>query len=98
KKLRILKLSRFNLNQYQYCFDKLIHLEKLIIQYSHINIISHHIYKLPFLYELSLINNNIEYFNFDDQYFIYSSSIRILNLTSNQLQTIPNNVDTRLPQ
>ncbi|CAF3169913.1 unnamed protein product [Rotaria sp. Silwood2] len=98
KKLRILKLSRFNLNQYQYCFDKLIHLEKLIIQYSHINIISHHIYKLPFLYELSLINNNIEYFNFDDQYFIYSSSIRILNLTSNQLQTIPNNLDTRLPQ
>ncbi|CAF1355308.1 unnamed protein product [Rotaria sordida] len=97
KKLRILKLSRFNLNQYQYCFDKLIYLEKLTIQYSHIDIISHHIYKLPFLYELSLINNEIDYLNFDDQYLIYSSSIQILNLTSNQLQTIPNDLNVRLP-
>ncbi|CAF1269547.1 unnamed protein product [Rotaria sp. Silwood1] len=97
KKLRILKLSRFNLNQYQYCFNKLNHLEKLIIQYSYIHIISYHIYKLPILYELSLINNHIEYFNFDDQYLIYSSSIQILNLTSNQLQTIPNDLNIRLP-
>lgn len=97
KKLRILKLSRFNLNQYQYCFDKLYRLEKLIIEYSQINIISYHIYKLPFLYELSLTNNQIESINIDDQYLFYTSSIRILNLTSNQLQTVPNDLNIRLP-
>ena len=97
KKLRILKLSGFNLNQYQYCFNKLYYLEKLFIQHSEINIISYHIYKLPFLFELSLTNNQIEYFNFDDQYLFYSSSIHILNLTSNQLRIIPNNLHIRMP-
>jgi hypothetical protein len=94
RKLRILKLSGFNFNEFQFCFDKLHRLEKLIIQNSKINLISSHIYKLPFLYELSLINNQIEYLNFDEE---YSSSIRILNLTSNQLQTIPNDLNLRLP-
>ncbi|CAF4047686.1 unnamed protein product [Rotaria magnacalcarata] len=97
KKLRILKLSRFNFNQYQHCFDRLNRLEKLIIQHSQIDIIPYHIYQLPFLYELSLVNNDIEYFNFDDQYLSYSSSIRILNLTLNQLQTVPNDLNIRLP-
>jgi hypothetical protein len=97
KKLRILKLSGFNFDHYQYCFDKLDRLEKLIIKNSEINLITHHIYKLPFLYELSLINNQIEYLNFDEQYLSYSSSIRILNLTLNHLQTIPNDLNIRLP-
>lgn len=97
KKLRLLKLSKFNLNQYQHCFNKLNRLEILIIENSNINIISYHIYKLPFLYELSLTNNDIEHFNFDDQYLSYVSSIRILNLTSNQLHTIPEDLNIRLP-
>lgn len=97
KKLRILKLSGLNFHHYQYCFDKLERLEKLIIKNSQINHISHHIYKLPFLYELSLVNNQIEYLNFDEQYLEYSSSIRILNLTSNHLRTIPNDLNLRLP-
>ncbi len=97
KKLRILKLSGFNLNKFQYCFDKLERLEKLIIKNSEINLISYHIYKLPFLYELSLINNQIKYLNFDEHYLSYTSSIRILNLTSNHLRTIPNDLNLRLP-
>ncbi len=94
RKLRILKLSGFNFNEFQLCFDKLHRLEKLIIENSKLNLISYHIYKLPFLYELSLIHNQIEYLNFDEE---YSSSIRILNLTSNQLRTIPNDLNLRLP-
>jgi Leucine-rich repeat (LRR) protein len=94
KKLRVLKLSGFNFDQFQSCFDKLDRLEKLIIQNSKIHLLSSHIYKLPFLYELSLINNQIENLNFDEQ---SSSSIRILNLTSNQLRTIPNDLNLRLP-
>jgi hypothetical protein len=98
KKLRILKLSGFNFKNFQYCFEKLHRLEKLIIhQSSQIDMISHHIYKLPFLHELSLINNQMEYLNFDEQYLSYSSSIRILNLTANQLRTIPKDLKQRLP-
>ncbi|UJR09924.1 hypothetical protein I4U23_014145 [Adineta vaga] len=97
KNLRFLKLSGFNLNQFQFCFDKISRLERLIIQHSQINIISYHIYKLPFLYELSVINNSIQYFNFDEQYLSHSSSIRILNLTSNQLRSIPKDLNIRLP-
>ncbi|CAF1579561.1 unnamed protein product [Adineta ricciae] len=97
KNLRILKLSGFNLNQFQFCFDKLTRLEKLVIQHSHINIISHHIYSLPFLHELSITHDSIQYLNFDEHYLTHSSSIRVLNLTSNQLRSIPNDVNLRLP-
>ncbi|CAF1387668.1 unnamed protein product [Adineta steineri] len=94
KNLRILKLSGFNLNQYQYCLEKFYRLEKLTIQNSQIPFISYYIYQLPVLYELSLINNSLKEFAIDEQSI---SSIRILNLTSNQLHTIPNDINIRLP-
>ncbi|CAF4313189.1 unnamed protein product, partial [Adineta steineri] len=94
KNLRILKLSGFNLNQYQYCLEKFYRLEKLIIQNSQIPFISYYMYQLPVLYELSLINNSLKEFSIDEQSI---SSIRILNLTSNQLHTIPNDINIRLP-
>ncbi|CAF1411066.1 unnamed protein product [Rotaria magnacalcarata] len=98
QKLRLLELSGFNFNQHQVCFEKFHRLEKLIIKNSKISSLSHHLYQLPYLYELSLINNSIEYLNFDnDLLATFSSSIKVFNLTSNQLRTIPNDLFTRMP-
>ncbi|CAF4751190.1 unnamed protein product [Rotaria socialis] len=98
QKLRLLELSGFNFDQHQICFEKLHRLEKLIIKNSKISFLSHHLYQLPYLYELSLINNYIEYLNFDnDLLATFSSSIKVFNLTSNQLRTIPNDLFTRMP-
>jgi len=99
-KLRVLELSGFNFNQYQNCLEKFHRLEKLIIQNSQINVLSSHVYKLPSLHELSLINNQIEYLYFDKNLptISSSSSIKILNLTLNQLRTIPNDLFNRMPQ
>jgi len=97
-KLRILELSGFYLNQYENCFEKFQRLEKLIIKNSQINSLSSYLYKLPYLHELSLINNQIEYLNFDKNSLISSSSIKIFNLTSNQLRTIPNDLFHRMTQ
>lgn len=97
KKLRILKLTGFNINQFGYCLENLDRLEKLTIEKSEINLLTYHIYKLPFLFELSLINNQLKELTFDFDSLSYSSSIRILNLTSNQLQTISTDLNRRLP-
>jgi len=97
KKLRILKLTGFNINQFEHCLENLDRLEKLTIEKSEINLVTYHIYKLPFLFELSLINNQLKELTFDFDSLSYSSSIRILNLTSNQLQTIPTDLNRRLP-
>lgn len=99
QKLRVLELSGFNFNQHQTCFEKFQRLERLIIKNSKINFLSHHLYQLPHLYELSLINNHIEYLNFDnDLLATYSSPIKVFNLTLNQLRTIPNDLFNRMPQ
>jgi Leucine-rich repeat (LRR) protein len=97
-KLRVLGLSGFNFNQYGDCLEKFHRLEKLIIKNTQINLLTHHLYKLPNLHELSLISNQIESLNFDNNIFPSSSSIKILNLTSNQLRTIPNDLVHRMPQ
>ncbi|CAF1383874.1 unnamed protein product [Adineta steineri] len=97
-KLRILELSGFNFNQYQHCLEKFHRLEKLIIRNSQINFLSNYLYKLPNLFELSLTNNQIEYLNFDKNSSVISSSIKILNLTSNQLRIIPNDIFNRMSQ
>ncbi|CAF0925552.1 unnamed protein product [Rotaria sordida] len=107
QKLRILELSGFNLNQHQSCFEKFHRLEKLIIKNSKINFLSSYLYQLPYLHELSLINNQIEYLNFDinnnnDNHLTLpssqsSSSIKIFNLTSNQIRTISNDLFQHMP-
>lgn len=98
RKLRVLKLIGFHFQKFQSCFEYFPRLEKLIIEKSIIQSISHHISQLPFLYELSLINNRLTHLNFlEDQSSSSSSSIRILNLTSNQLRTIPDDLNLRLP-
>ena len=97
RKLRVLKLVGFNFQKFQSCFEHFPRLEKLIIEKSTIKSISHHISQLPFLYELSLINNHLTHFNLLEDPFSSSSSIRILNLTSNQLRTIPDDLNLRLP-
>jgi hypothetical protein len=97
-KLRILELSGFNFNQYVNCFEKFHRLEKLIIKNSQIDLLTHHLYKLPNLHELSLINNQIESLNFDNDISSSSSSIKIFNLTFNQLRTVPNDLFHRMSQ
>ncbi|CAF2400282.1 unnamed protein product [Rotaria sp. Silwood2] len=99
QKLRLLELSGFNFDQYQICFEKFYRLEKLIIKNSKINFLSSYLYQLPYLYDLSLINNQIEYLNFNNNRLIHSSSssVKIFNLTSNQLRTIPNDLFQQMP-
>jgi hypothetical protein len=97
-KLRVLELSGFYLNQYENCLEKFLRLEKLILKNSQIKFLSDYLYKLPYLHELSLINNQIEYLNFDNNYSTSSSTIKIFNLTSNQLRSIPNDLFIRMSQ
>ena len=99
RKLRVLKLIGFDFQRFQSCFDQFPRLEKLIIRNSKIKSISSHIFKRPFLYELSLINTHLTHLNFleDQSISSSSSSIRILNLTSNQLRTIPEDLNLHLP-
>ena len=97
-KIRLLELSGFNLDQYQICFEKFYYLKKLIIQNSIIHFLSFHLYKLPNLNELSLINNRIEHLNFIDNSSNILSSIKIFNLTLNHLRQIPNDLFNRMPK
>lgn len=100
RKLRVLKLIGFDFQRFQSCFDQFPRLEKLIILNSKIKSISSHISKRPFLSELALINTHLTHLNFLDDHSISSSSsssIRILNLTSNQLRTIPEDLNLHLP-
>lgn len=97
-KLRLLELNGFNFQQHQSCLGRLHRLETLIIQNSNIQQLSYHIYKLPNLVELTLVHNQLEYLHFDQDLLTYSSSIRRLNLTDNQLRTIPNDLFYRIPQ
>ena len=96
-KLRLLKLSGFNVQQFQFCFAKLHRLEKLIIEKSSIDLLSSSIYQLPFLSELSLRHNRMTSLNFDNGTSSSSSSIRLLNLTSNQLRLLPADLNQRMP-
>ena len=97
-KLRLLALNGFNFHQFQSCLGAFQRLETLIIQNSYIQQLSYHIYKLPSLVELTLVHNQLEYLHFDQDLLTYSSSIRRLNLTDNQLRTIPNDLFYRIPQ
>ena len=97
-KLRFLELNGFNFQLYQSCLGRLHRLEKFIILNSSMNQLSYHIYQLPHLTDLSLIYNQLEYLHFDQDLLISTSSIQRLNLTYNQLRTIPNDLFERLPQ
>lgn len=96
-KLRVLELKGFYLQSHEGCLEKLHRLERLIIRNSQIERFSPIFLKLPQLMELSLINNQLEYLRMDFDSSISSSSIKIFNLTFNQLRTIPNDLFNRMP-
>ena len=97
-KLRVLALKGFNFQQYDSCLEKFHRLERLIIQHSRIEQFPQVFFKLPHLMELSLVNNQLEYLQIDLDLSVSSSSIKIFNLTHNQLRTIPNDLFQRMPQ
>jgi hypothetical protein len=98
-KLRLLKLTGFNIEQYQHCFERLVRLEQLFIEKSVIDVLTASIYQLPLLVELASINNPISSLHFNvTTSSNRSSSIRRLNLTSNQLRSISPNLHEYMPQ
>jgi hypothetical protein len=97
-KLRRLALNGFNFQYHQSCVGRLTRLETLIIRNSQFDQLSHHIYKLVYLHELILTHNQLEYLHFDHDLSSDSSSLRRLDLSYNQLRTIPNDLFHRLSQ
>lgn len=96
-KLRVLKLIGFQLNDYEHCLEKLVRLEIVKFEKCSIEHFSSFLFNLPFLLEFSLINSQIDSFDFDTNLSNKSSSIRRLNLTGNQLEDLPNDLAIRLP-
>ncbi|CAF1625020.1 unnamed protein product, partial [Didymodactylos carnosus] len=85
KKLRYLELIGFNFSLIQstlQCFQNLKRMEKLVIKNSILFELSHYLYTLPILNDLTLTDNQLEYLKIDNNNQ-QLSNVKILNLTNN---------------